>query len=235
MLSLSLPWRESPGRTWPKSAKPGSVSIRFLRNSVSTPVLSAVPRLCQTPSPAVGPPLTADCVFKMGLLWGVIDKLDLAQPPRRLRSFGRIVTFLPSGGGARHSSPQLLGEETVGRPPAHTHPEVGSAPSARPPRGYLYKQHFERVCAIHPEHLQLRLVVATAALHLSSSGQWDIGLFRDQLGTQTPRTPSALPASAGAVKGSASKLGVARLSAPLLARSQVREHAVRCSTCRHGR
>lgn len=139
----------------------------------------------------------------------------------------------PAKREARVTRPRgrLLGEEILGAAPAHIHPEVGRASSARPPRGYLYKQHFERIRAIHPEHLQLRLVVATAALHLSSSGQGDVGLFRDQLGTHTPRTPSAHPASAGAVKGSAFKLGVARLSAPLRARSQVPEHAVRCLLC----
>lgn len=32
----------------------------------------------------------------MGLLRGVVDKLDLAQPPRRLGALGGVVTFLPA-------------------------------------------------------------------------------------------------------------------------------------------
>lgn len=52
----------------------------------------------------------------MGLLRGVVDKLDLAQPPRRLGSLGGVVTFLPSGGGAHQLPLQLLGGETEEQP-----------------------------------------------------------------------------------------------------------------------
>ena len=52
----------------------------------------------------------------MGLLGGVVHKLDLAPPPRRLGSLGRVVTFLPSGGGAHQPPLQLLGGETQGQP-----------------------------------------------------------------------------------------------------------------------
>lgn len=52
----------------------------------------------------------------MGLLRGVVDKLDLAQPPRRLGALGGVVTFLPSGEGAHQLPLQLPGGETEGRP-----------------------------------------------------------------------------------------------------------------------
>lgn len=76
------------------------------------PTLSAVSALSQP----CWPQLTTDCVFKMGLLRGVVDKLDLAQPPRRFGSLGRVVAFLPSRGGASQSPPRLLDGETEGWP-----------------------------------------------------------------------------------------------------------------------
>lgn len=68
----------------------------------------------------------------MGLLRGVVDKLDLAQPPCRLESLGRVVAFLTSVGGTRQPPPQLQGEETEGRPLPTPAPE-----SASPLRGGL--------------------------------------------------------------------------------------------------
>lgn len=108
--SVSFALESKPGRIRPERTKPGSVFIKFpnvLRNSASRRALSAVPALAQAPCPALV--LTTDCVFEMGLLRGVVDKLDLAQPPRRLGPLGGVVTFLRSRGCARQPSPLARG------------------------------------------------------------------------------------------------------------------------------
>lgn len=93
----------------------------------------------------------------------------------------------------------------MGNPRGHcTHTHEGlHHPSKLPASNYLYKEHSECVGVIYPEHLQLRLVVATVALHLSSPGQGDLSLLCDQLGTHTPRAPSARRALARTGKGCA--------------------------------
>lgn len=96
--------KSKPRKTWSRSAKPGTVS-KTLRNSLSKSALR-VPRLLAQPC---RPLLTTDCIFEVGLLGGVVDKLHFAQPPSRLRSLGRVVAFLLSQGGALQSPPQRLG------------------------------------------------------------------------------------------------------------------------------
>lgn len=189
------------------------------------------PRLPRPPPQPCRPLLTSDCVFKMGLLGGVVNKLDLAQPPRRLQSLGRVVTFLRSGGGARQPPPRLLGGETEGRPlPTSTR-------SLRPlcaPRSALPLQTAFWARTRDPPRTP---AAPTRWGHSGPSPQLP-GLVRYRpvqwsAGNTDAPHPLSAPGPSPGYKGRRVQTpGCTPGRSFARARSPLRKHAVRCSTCR---